>query len=477
MVGVAQVVRAPGCGPGGRGFESRRSPSLKRLLVPLMLGTVCALPLVPGDGAAQEARRRWERMSQMRQEKFDVVLPEVMRENDIDMWITVRREGLDDPLTPDFGHGYVNPIGYYVFTDRGGERIERAALGISGYLLAGSGVYDIVTGDFDLREFVSERAPERIGLNMGENIGAADGLSYTSHKHLTEILGEPWASRFVSAEKLVSDFRARRVASEIAAFAEAGEISRELAERALSNEVVTIGVTSLREVAWWLMDRLLERGLGSSFGFPSIYITGPSGIEAVSTDRIIQGGDVMMIDWGVCHLNFCTDMKRVAYAMRPGETDAPPGIRNAFEQALAARAVSRGAIRAGVTARENMDRIGAALREAGFNPIPFNQPTDGPQTDVTWEGHHSVGNLGHGIGPSIATWNPLRLTFEVVPSNLLAIELFAYTAVPEWGGAKLRIPLEDDAVVTERGAEWLYPANSKLLLIKVAPGTVGRTAT
>ncbi|WP_419940344.1 hypothetical protein [Candidatus Palauibacter sp.] len=241
------------------------------------LWAVLLLLLPPVPAEAQEARRRWERMGQMRREKFDVVLPEVMRENGIDMWITVRKEGLDDPLTPDLGVGYVNPIGYYIFTDRGGDRIERAALGISGYLLAGSGAYDIVTGNFDLRAFVAERDPERIGLNMGENIGAADGLSYTGYHHLAETLGEPWASRFVSAEKLVSDFRARRVASEIAGFAEAGEISRELAERALSNEIITPGVTSLKDVAWWLMDRLLERGLGSSFGFPSIYITGPGG--------------------------------------------------------------------------------------------------------------------------------------------------------------------------------------------------------
>ena len=63
------------------------------------------------------------------------------------------------------------------------------------------------------------------------------------------------------------------------------------------------------------------------------------------------------------------------------------------------------------------------------------------------------------------------MTFDVVPSNLLSIELFAYTAIPEWGGAKLRVPLEDDAVVTERGAEWLYPANSRLLLIKSGAST------
>ncbi|MCG8468880.1 MAG: M24 family metallopeptidase [Gemmatimonadetes bacterium] len=438
-----------------------------RALLVLLLFAV----LLPSPAHAQEARRRWERMSEMRREKFDLVLPEVMRENEIDMWITVRKEGLDDPLTPDFGLGYVNPVGYYVFTDRGGDRIERAALGVSGYLLAENGAYDIVTSSFDLAEFVRERDPGRIGVNMGENIGAADGLSYTSHRMLVETLGEPYASRLVSAEKLVSDFRARRVTSEIAGFAEAGEISRELAERALSNEVITPGVTALEDVAWWLMDRLLERGLGSSFGFPSIYITGPEGIEAVSSDRIIQGGDVMMIDWGVCHLNFCTDMKRVAYVLRSSETEAMPSVQHAFDRAIAAREVSRRAIRPGITARENMDRIGAALTEAGFNPIPFNQPTAGPDTDVTWEGHHSVGNLGHGIGPSIATWNPRRLTFQVVPSNLLSIELFAYTPIPEWGGAKLRIPLEDDAVVTERGAEWLYPANRRLLLIKSEPTT------
>lgn len=447
---------------------------MKRIMNRWVLAAVCFVvvaDVAPADVEAQEARRRWDRMGQMRREKFDLVLPGVMRENEIDMWITVRKEGLDDPLTADFGLGYVNPIGYYIFTDRGDERIERAALGINGYLLAENGAYDIVTSNFDLKAFVAERDPRRIGLNMGENIGAADGLSYTTYHMLVETLGEPYASRLVSAEKLVSDFRSRRVTSELAGFAEAGEISRELAERALSNEVITPGVTALEDVAWWLMDRLLERGLGSSFGFPSIYITGPDGVEAVSNDRIIQGGDVMMIDWGVCHLNFCTDMKRVAYVLRPGETEAMPGVQNAFDRALEARAVSRKAIRPGITARENMDRIGAALTEAGFNPIPFNEPTDGPMTDVTWEGHHSVGNLGHGIGPSIALWNPRRVTFDVVPSNLLSIELFAYTAIPEWGGAKLRVPLEDDAVVTERGAEWLYPANSRLLLIKSGPST------
>ena len=95
----------------------------------------------------------------------------------------------------------------------------------------------------------------------------------------------------------------------------------------------------------------------------------------------------------------------------------------------------------------------------------FNQPSDSDLTDVI-TGNHSVGNLGHGVGPSIAWFNPVRMTYEVRPSNLFSIELFAYTSAPEWGGAKVRIPLEDDAVVTARGVEWLYPVNERILLIK-----------
>ena len=50
--------------------------------------------------------------------------------------------------------------------------------------------------------------------------------------------------------------------------------------------------------------------------------------------------------------------------------------------------------------------------------------------------------------------------------HLLTFELFANTKLPEWNGKKLRVPLEDDAIVAERGVEWLYPINPKMLLIK-----------
>ena len=426
----------------------------------ILATTTLAAPL---DG--QEARRRWERMCQIRAEKFDLVLPGAMHDNDLDMWIVVMREGLLDPMWEALGRGYVGDWAYYVFTDRG-ERAERAALGVGGYMLERCGVYDHFGSAASLAEYVAERDPARIGVNMAASIGGADGLSHTSYMHLREVLGAPYADRLVSAERFVSDFRATRTAIEIAAFAEAGEMSREIAERAFSNDVITPGVTTLEDVAWWMWDQLLARGLDSSFDMPSVYITGPTGIEASSSDRIIQRGDLLMIDWGVGFLDFYTDMKRVAYVLRNGEIEPPAGIRHAFERAMQVRDIMKASIKPAPTAQEAVDATWAAIQAAGFNRIDFNQPTDDPGITDVVIGPHSVGNWGHGFGPSLAFFNPTRLTYELRPGTLISVELFAYTANPDWDGAKVRIPLEDDAVVTERGVEWLYPVTRRILVIK-----------
>lgn len=424
-----------------------------------------AFVVLAGSVEAQEARRRWEMERQIRLDKFEQVLPKAMRENDIDMWIVAVKENHTDPLWNDLGRGYVTGIGYYVFTDRGGDRIERLALGPGGYLLAESGAYDRLAPASTLAEVVRERDPKRIGVNMSDEIGPADGLSYTMYHHLQKTLGAPYAGRLVSAEGLVSDFRSRRVASEIVAFGEAAGIAIQLAERALSNEVITVGRTTLEDVAWWMQDRLLERALGSSFDMPSVYVTGPEGIVATSSSRLIQPGDVMMIDWGVQLMNFGTDIKRVAYVLRPSETEPPRSIREAFEKAIAVRAAIKPALQAGRTAKETMAAMDEALRAAGYGVIEFNRPNADDRTDVAY-GFHPVGNTGHGLGASMTTWQPFQSTQTLRRGQMFAFEYFAYSPIEEWGGRKLRVPIEDDAILMEDGVQFLHPANYRLLIVK-----------
>ena len=434
--------------------------SKKTIVTLLLVSSV----LVPAAGA-QEARRRWEMQRQIRLDKFDQVLPQAMRAHGIDMWIVAVKENHRDPLWEDLGRGYVSGVGYYVFTDRGADRVERAALGPSGYLIEQSGAYDMFAPASTLAAFVEARNPRRIGVNMSDEIGPADGLSYTMHQQLKKTLGEPYASRLVSAERLVSEFRSRRVASEIVAFGEAAGIAIQLAERALSNEVITVGKTTLEDVAWWMQDRLLERGLGSEFDMPSVYVTGPDGIVATSTARIIQPGDVMMIDWGVQLMNFGTDVKRVAYVLKPGELAPPKSIQAAFDKAIAVRDVLKKAIKPGVRADETMKAMDAALRAAGYGVIEFNRPNRDSRTDVVY-GFHPVGNTGHDIGPSLTTWQPLQTTFELHRQHMFSFEYFAYTPIDEWAGKKLRIPIEDDAILMDTGIQFLHPANYRLLVVK-----------
>ena len=413
-----------------------------------------------------EVKIRWDRMCQIRKEKFDHILPEAMRENGIDMWIVAQKEGHDDPMAAMLGPGYTGTVGYLIFTDRGGDHIERAALGVEDHHRELCGAYDIPDGETDLLKFVTARSPKRIGINMSAEMGMADGLTHTVHEQLVKTLGAQFASRLVSAEKLVSDFSSRRTASEIVAFGEAGEQGRQIAERALSNEVITPGVTTLADVAWWIEQQQYERHLGSSFNVPSVYITGPNGIEATSNDRIIQRGDLVMLDFGVGYLSMWTDQKRIAYILKTGETKLPESYQRAFDNAVRVRDVIHRTARPGKTAQVMMDEVNAAIVKAGILQMRgFNQPRADSSVEFII-GCHSVGDWGHGIGPSMAFFNPGRLTYEMRPSNLYSIELFAYTPIPEWGGKKLRIPLEDDATITTRGVEWVYPVNPRIILVK-----------
>ena len=190
-----------------------------------------------------------EENHRIRRDKFDLVLPEIMRERNIDMWIHVMREAIPDR----FGaHEFGSASGVFVFTDRGGERIERAILGrrwgatqrdwgqTDYRRVEESGAYDIIADpvrvqepvggpmtEYDyrfkgLRAFVAARDPKRIDVNFKLDLGPwvtyrreLDGISHTDYLLLTEELGEPYADRLVSAEYVMMDYVNRKVPSEI----------------------------------------------------------------------------------------------------------------------------------------------------------------------------------------------------------------------------------------------------------------------
>ena len=431
------------------------------------------------DVQAQTLREAWEMLNLIRKEKFDIVLPKVMKEHNIDMWIHVIRHGNPDPLEHDLG----GTGGYFIFTDKGSERIERAVLGGGGILLEQSGAYDVFGSSEHLRQFVSDRNPKRIAVNMSDWISASDGLSHTDYLHLTDMLGDTYTDRLTSADHLITDFRAQRVSSEIVFYAKLGDMTRDISERALSNEVITPGVTTLEDVAWWMKGENILYGHNYLFRLPSVaVIEGPEGVLSESDDRIIKRGDLLKTDFGVSMLNYGTDIQRMGYVLREGESSVPHGFQNAFDQALKARAVIRRNIIAGRTAGKTLENLEIALEEAGFGFILEDPAMDGGYSGKIRGEHlkfpdkteisvdlHALGNTGSSelaVGPSIANFRPDRAHLTIHPNNFFSFEFMAYTAVPEWGGKKVRIGYEDNAIVTENGVEWLYPPADRISIIR-----------
>jgi Xaa-Pro aminopeptidase len=435
------------------------------LVASLTLGLFCG-----SSAHAQQFRYRQDRMCAMLKAKFDTILPKVMRENHIDMWIIADREQDPDPNTAVFPPAYTPLYGYYVFTDRGDGRIERVAIRIMGEELEHCGAFDKVGVHQDIRSFVAERNPKRIAVDVATEIGTADGLSHSMYEKLVKDLGQPYASRLVSAEKLVSEFRSLQTPLGIEAYSQAGEYSREIAEEALSNKVITPGKTTLRQVSDWMADQLLKRGLGNAFGPDAgLQRQGMHGGKDTD-DTVIEPGDLLFVEWDVGYLNKWTDVKRTAYILKPGETSPPPGLQRAFDKALSVREALVKTIKPGFTGREMLLKVNQVVGAIpGYKTLSLENPAagmpgSGDQRTTVLIGCHSTGDLGHGSGASIISW-PVREGYTLRPTQALVIEFFTSTPVPEWGGQRITMALEDDIVLTEDGVRFVYPPISHILLV------------
>jgi len=316
------------------------------------------------------------------------------------------------------------------------------------------------------------KPPERIAVNFPEwpagpeSVAFSDGISHTDYLQLVKALGDKYARRFVSAENLITDFRTRRVMSEIVFYGELCKETVEVMEKAF--DIVESGVTTLEDVARWLRNQNMSGGFGSliQFGLPGVFCQDADGHESGSDDHVIQGGDLVHIDFGLIRMNYRTDIKRLAYILREGETALPPEIQKTLDDGLKARKIFRKNVKVGRTAGETFEILKRKLEEAGFYYLTRDQIPDPEKTGVSI-GFHLLG-YGWGdeaVGPRIS----LRLDrahLKIPSCHLFVLEYTMHMPVPEWGeGKHVYMALEDDVIVTERGVEFLYPPMKQIRLI------------
>jgi len=407
-----------------------------------------------------------EMVDLIRREKLDLVLPEVMRDNNVDMWIHVIQEGSNDVLREDLATDRDN-AGIYVFADRGGGRIEcKVFRGRS------RGNWDTPTDIFDsereLRQYVAKCNPRRIAVNFSEELSRFNTISHTDYLKLMKALGNEYAKRVIPADHLTIDYCSRKVMSEIVLYGQLCMISAEIIERAF--DTIEPGVTTLRDVALWLRDNKIavEYGCDAPRSLGNVFVRDPDGNESLSDDHVIQGGDLVGIVHGVTFMNYETHISGVAYVLREEETGLPPEVKKIFDHALQCREIFRRNIKVGLTAGETLEILTRKLEEAGYVCIDeqeYDRDADPKKTQV----HMDLHALGRGIlAPRISPLGPDRArNIKISPYHTFALEYMVFMPVPEWGkGKHLYICLHDGVIVTDRGVEFPYPPLNEIHIIR-----------
>ncbi len=422
--------------------------------------------------SASSARTDWAMACNIRSDKFDYVLPDAMRDNGIDMWIIIDKGRGTEPLFRDFGSATSNGNGIFIFADRTGGRIERAVLGGEPDEIRNCGVYDEFGSPSEIGAFVRARDPKTIAVNFTtdkelfamEGRHLSDGISHTDFANLKRALGEPYASRLVSAEKLIAQYRGRRVGLELIEFSKIADATRNLLDRALSNEVITPGKTTLGDVMWWLDEERKKQGLESGWQ-ATVYLSPPDGNEIANTHRVIRHGDIIQVDYGLGRNNFFTDMKRFAYVLDDGEDTLPGWVDDAFQNAMTIRRLIRTSVTSGGIGRGKLDALKQSVRESGFVYTESEQASEVKGIEVNI-GMHPAGNLGHDASGAIFEIYPVRTQYEIHPYSIISLEFIVFTPTAEWNGNKVPVNIEENALVTPHGIEWLHVPQDRPLLIR-----------
>jgi Xaa-Pro aminopeptidase len=413
------------------------------------------LPLFAQPAVLPE-RARVEAVNATLRDRLDNLLPGLMRETGIDMWVVINREYVEDPVyltlvpEPTFAARRTSML---VFFDRGERGVER--LTVSRYPFGAFYQAAWEGGDLDaqwkrLGEVIRERNPKKIAIDVSRDWPFADGLTHALHERLMAVLDAPLRSRVVSAENLVVRWLETRTAMELQYYPQIVALARGVVAEAFSSKVITPGVTTTEDVAWYIRQRYTDLGLPIWF-MPDVNVQRP-GLECTAAQpfcgddsQVIQRGDVLHTDVGITYMRLNTDTQEMGYVLKLGETDVPEGLKRALATGNRWQDILTGNFVTGRTGNEILAATRAGSEKENIASQTYTHP---------------LGFFGHAAGPTIGMWDnqgPTRPLgdWKLHPNTAYAIEGNVKVAVPEWNGHLVQIKLEQSAVFDGKRVHYL----------------------
>jgi hypothetical protein len=397
-------------------------------------------------------------------QRLDSVIPELMAREGLDMWIVACREYNEDPvifsLLPQPSMSARRRM-VLIFSRNPDGTVERLTLGRYGLgdFYAAAWNPDEESHEEALQRTVRERDPQSIGIDVAPEFAFGDGLSHNEYEWISGTLGASLMDRTTSAERMAVGWLERRTSPELAVYPGIVALGHQIIAEAFSRSVIQPGVTTTDDVVWWMRQTMQDAGLQAWFP-PTIDIqaagepwSGP-GASGPSRKTILPG-DMLHCDMGFIYLGLATDQQQLAYVLKPGETDAPAGLKAGLAAGNRFQEIHFEQMKIGRSGNDVLRAVLAQANDEGIKPSLYTHP---------------LGFHGHAAGPVIGLWDhqegvPGRGDYEVFDDTAYSIEFNVRADVPEWGGQEVVFALEEDAALSDGKMWWLDGRQERFHLI------------
>jgi Xaa-Pro aminopeptidase len=402
-------------------------------------------------------------------DRLDNLLPRLMRQEGLDMWVVVAREYNEDPvartmLPATWLHARRRTI--LMFTDKGGkEGVERLAVARYdiGNLFKGAWNPEQEPRQWGrLAALIAERSPKKIALNISSEFAHADGLTKAEYDSLFASLPATYKPRIVSAEKLAVNWLQIRTEKELAVYEQICRLGHEIIAEGLSEKVIHPGITTTDDVMWWFREKVAALKLATWF-HPTVDVQ-RANPGAGDSDRpfsrqpdkdVILPGDLVHVDFGITYLRLNTDVQQLAYVLKGDEKDAPEYLRRALGTGNRLQDILTASFAQNKTGNAALRETLAQAKKEGINASVYSHP---------------IGYHGHGAGPAIGMWDmqngvPGSGDYPLHFNTVYAIELNAKLVLPQWNNKEVRVMLEEQGLFTPQGVHYIDGRQRELLLI------------
>lgn len=437
----------------------------------VLLFVLCLLvggPILGQEILSEKDRARL--VDEILEERFNQLLPQLMDEEGLDMWVLISREYNEDPvlktMLPSTWLNARRRTILVFYRDKEKNTIEKLAV-------ARYNVGKNISSAWDkekepeqwvrLAQLIEERDPSVIGLNYSKDHNIADGIVKTDFEEFMANIPIRFKNRLVSAERLAVRWIETRTEREMIIYNQLVDITHNIIEEAFSEKVITPGVTTTTDVEWWMRQKVTDLGLETWF-HPTVDVQRSSeelgshlySFSGRPDDMVIMPGDLLHCDFGITYLRLNTDCQELAYVLKPGETKAPEFLIDGLKQGNAVQDILTRNMKKGLTGNEILANSLKQGREAGYLPAIYTHP---------------LGSYGHSAGTTIGMWDSqdgvMKDDGENYPLNyntVYAIELNTTVNIPEWK-RDIRIMLEEAGFYGEDGFRYVNGRQTELYLI------------